>query len=1044
MKLKITDLMDLYEDRQAEGRLEPQAQSRSALDGEETIPLKVTKHLYTWKQGLALAAVLAVAVLAGFAVKGLLGRSQPTAAESGTVPVVTQEPLPEGWTPLAGDEQETVSRLLTCFAQQSIYQVPGDLDSDGALIHFAFVYRRNYDCESITVMIRSEEPTDTLTPEQVNETLEALLGRSVEVPTRAENASPEDVLLVDYSAQAGLEPGSLEFEGGRFWDLPGEKDTSVQFALATGGSPDRSEVRFEVYAVNLLLWPDANLDTLPALSTQEAEALVREEKLLHLRTGTAALEPLGDGFRLKTCETAPVSDVEPEPTEPSQTDPTPAEDWQEMNRLLTALAQQGITDLTADLGDEYDLISFAHIYTKIYDREALVYQTVEGDSYETLTLEQVNGVLERFFGCSFFPEDGTDYTARRGDNYAVHERFMNGRFWWPAADGEIRTRFAVAYSFPAQGEEAWETRFEVYEIDLDQWPEFADLDPADYGDLNAIMAINDDMDLTAIGVGTAAFERTALGLRITAFHYDAEPQTETPDDPDLTPVDPETEAAVRALFDDPAGWYSRALTSEYEDALHIDLGQLFYAGIPGADNTLSDAEKAALADALGEYYADLMRLDCFKVSAQAANEVLEQLFETNIYSVWSTRDGGLETIFGDGWWYLYLNHVFDGWYGFHGDTNLRPIEIETVWQAEGGYICVDYRFRDSGSEALNTVVLKRRDGRYQILANLGPAARSSLFTDATLALKEELRLLFSNESGWYARALSSSYADPADVDLAMLFYDGFPDGELTDAEKLALYGTTDPEEMYGPPTDRLTRANMDAVLTQYFGLTLEQTSKNGLDSFQYLPETDCWYHCHGDTNMSPCHIREVRREANGAVLFTYTNGLLPMLPRDETYTVFTAVLAPDGAGGYRFLSNLPGEWVTAESLGNLGTLYGGKKVLRAETTAANGTRTVRELDLNRHNGLFYKEGDPDSEYSYWMNGSWRLKDGGTFQCWMFPCEESGNRAGESVSADYACSLSGNKLTLTQISEQGFGDDPKGTVLVFEFKGTVRVFEIVDE
>ena len=34
---------------------------------------------------------------------------------------------------------------------------------------------------------------------------------------------------------------------------------------------------------------------------------------------------------------------------------------------------------------------------------------------------------------------------------------------------------------------------------------------------------------------------------------------------------------------------------------------------------------------------------------------------------------------------------------------------------------------------------------------------------------------------------------------------------------------------------------MDAVLTQYFGLTLDQTLGSGLENLAYFPETDCCY-----------------------------------------------------------------------------------------------------------------------------------------------------------------------------------------------------------
>ena len=44
---------------------------------------------------------------------------------------------------------------------------------------------------------------------------------------------------------------------------------------------------------------------------------------------------------------------------------------------------------------------------------------------------------------------------------------------------------------------------------------------------------------------------------------------------------------------------------------------------------------------------------------------------------------------------------------------------------------------------------------------------------------------------------------------------------------------------------------MDAVLTQYAGLTVEETNQVGLEGFSYREEYDAWYHAHGDTNYYP-------------------------------------------------------------------------------------------------------------------------------------------------------------------------------------------------
>ena len=66
-------------------------------------------------------------------------------------------------------------------------------------------------------------------------------------------------------------------------------------------------------------------------------------------------------------------------------------------------------------------------------------------------------------------------------------------------------------------------------------------------------------------------------------------------------------------------------------------------------------------------------------------------------------------------------------------------------------------------------------------------------------------------------------------------------------EKMAeLFGAEEASQIC--PTDKFTRADMDAFLLENTGLTLAQTNQVDLDAFDYLPEYDAYYHTHGDTN----------------------------------------------------------------------------------------------------------------------------------------------------------------------------------------------------
>ena len=73
MKVKITDLLDQYEDTTV--RLSPSGIADASDDmTKEVIPLQQKKHRFGWKEGLAAAAALAVIVTGGWLIKNSLRR----------------------------------------------------------------------------------------------------------------------------------------------------------------------------------------------------------------------------------------------------------------------------------------------------------------------------------------------------------------------------------------------------------------------------------------------------------------------------------------------------------------------------------------------------------------------------------------------------------------------------------------------------------------------------------------------------------------------------------------------------------------------------------------------------------------------------------------------------------------------------------------------------------------------------------------------------------------------------------------------------------
>lgn len=96
--------------------------------------------------------------------------------------------------------------------------------------------------------------------------------------------------------------------------------------------------------------------------------------------------------------------------------------------------------------------------------------------------------------------------------------------------------------------------------------------------------------------------------------------------------------------------------------------------------------------------------------------------------------------------------------------------------------------------------------------------------------------------------LLSDYRTPEEINLDELLYSGagMEQKDLTEEERRAFLKAAGQTEQITDLT-RLTTAQIDTFLTQKMGITLNQAG-SGL-GWLYLPEYDCYYSEHGDTNM---------------------------------------------------------------------------------------------------------------------------------------------------------------------------------------------------
>ena len=133
----------------------------------------------------------------------------------------------------------------------------------------------------------------------------------------------------------------------------------------------------------------------------------------------------------------------------------------EMNVFLSNFSEQGFGsyDGTAD-GRLAAQVDFIHIFRKINDRDAIVYKNDGGSPYETLTMDQINETMDRFFGETITSEQAREYPVTN------HSFYRDGDFYFVAADGEAYNRFTVADSVRSVSDQVYLVYFTVYELDL--------------------------------------------------------------------------------------------------------------------------------------------------------------------------------------------------------------------------------------------------------------------------------------------------------------------------------------------------------------------------------------------------------------------------------------------------------------------------------------------------------------------------------------------------------------------------------------------------
>lgn len=135
------------------------------------------------------------------------------------------------------------------------------------------------------------------------------------------------------------------------------------------------------------------------------------------------------------------------------------------NIFISDFVEQFMSEYPAENGSDYELARFAHRFCKINRHDAITYESAGDLTYEVITLDTVNELCARFFNLKLDPAEGVLPTVLWGPDV----RFENGKFYFPAGDGEAYNRFAVVTSSQSQPDGTVILSFDLYEVPLEEY-----------------------------------------------------------------------------------------------------------------------------------------------------------------------------------------------------------------------------------------------------------------------------------------------------------------------------------------------------------------------------------------------------------------------------------------------------------------------------------------------------------------------------------------------------------------------------------------------
>lgn len=425
------------------------------------------------------------------------------------------------------------------------------------------------------------------------------------------------------------------------------------------------------------------------------------------------------------------------------------------------------------------------------------------------------------------------------------------------------------------------------------------------------------------------------------------------------------------------------LTSVYDQPRSIDMYQLFYNGV-SPEQAVSDAERQEVTDTY--YSGSDPEVDLIRITAEQADTVLTRwtgltLAETDALNMGS---------------FSYLSD-YDAYYHFHGDTNAPGSVCFYAGECSGDTVTLYYQPEQCGVYLVDTAgsgeevwakvtVEPQPDGNLRILSNQ-ICGRPDDLLGVTRPLTGEELAFFNTEffnhdtdvdgvvrANPHNQFLTCLYNVPQEINLYDLFYNGGGVREAPSQEELEQLGVLAEDGSQICPTDKFTRADMDAFLLENTGLTLAQTNQVDLDAFDYLPEYDAYYHTHGDTNYRSVTFTSGQRRGDYIQLywkdFYYggeTNECVTLLDRGDGQYWFVSHLLLDGDVPSAFAYPDEEPWMTLPLSGL--TPYQPQKT----------TLTRHSMDCDQRGAGFIIDGTDGGEYSIRI---YRSTDGNVYAAVM--------------------------------------------------------------